>query len=283
MAKLDKANRDHVSITEYFTVKDDLLSSFWNSASGKHEQRYNTLEVVDVYKISYDEDTLDKYESRRNASLGLCTTKDQECARTDMLASRLRPELKLRPDLNEKMLFHGTLAKNVDAIVSGAGFDPDKAGSGSFGRGWYFAEEPGKSDNYADSYGTIPSNVDFAMKLGTKFNKNVVYMMVVRVATGCAAHVTRKSYDMGKTRYGKNLWFGASGPYSTPPQLENRYSSLIYDADEKANAAGKNTSREYREFVVYERERAIPAYVIAYRRTNVSQPNTLLKPWLDCP
>lgn len=160
------------------------------------------------------------------------------------LSNFMKIEL-LCSEINEHYLFHGCKSSVVNKIKS-EGFDPRVSnGKSMFGKGVYFAENPTKSDQYAD-IGNRQAN-------GTEQT-----MILARVLIGdtflCGPNYAR-SQDSDKI---------VRPPCKTCLkdkclcQAKTNYDSLLYD--------GKAQGKLFREFVVYERHLCYPEYFITYVR-----------------
>lgn len=243
-------------------------------------KEYDDLRVLDVYQITYTNDQIRKdymtavdqvAQIKRDAPKTLDYVR--ECGGEYVRSQELQlydakgVVQPLNANANEVLLFHGTPSKYLQSIVENGGFNKEQTKLNSFGVGWYFADDPWKSENYSDRPGTsAPSpreTPEFVETLGgfePDQELSVGYMLICRVALGCAAHVSLDSYDRRST-VSKLPLFEDSDKQSN---LAWPFNSLIYDANPKTDK--QHRSWKYREFVVFEESHALPVYIVAFQR-----------------
>ena len=251
----------------------------------EHDEPF-TLELLDLYRVEYTADLRKNYTDRRDAiAKEACTNFVKPvAAETDDIFAGTTVLGGLKADANEKLLFHGTSRGVIDSIVANVGFATEQTNSGWFGRAWYFAEKPGKSDEYTTTTHAPPRRnlVDRtpsehpkcvkALSPERKAYDDVRYLMLVRVTLGCAARVNKSSFENGRTRYsGKSFLtdharkehlseFGRRQRDiggMTSKDLAKPFDSVVFN---------DLTQGRYKEFMVFNELQAIPAYIVAYRR-----------------
>eukprot|EP01062_Namystynia_karyoxenos_P010882 TRINITY_DN13882_c0_g5_i1.p1 TRINITY_DN13882_c0_g5~~TRINITY_DN13882_c0_g5_i1.p1 ORF type:complete len:1278 (+),score=288.79 TRINITY_DN13882_c0_g5_i1:117-3950(+) len=191
--------------------------------------------------------------------------------------SALPEQLQNHGGLNELRLFHATRPEHLLQILH-HGFNPLLAGSSrgtAFGCGTYFAEDAGKSDQYATGHtpGRFPDVEQRLYGRDTAHpGASVYYVFVCRVTCGCFATTDDGECLLGGT---ERLWAavpknenwrttGCADPRRelclTPGTLPDRarYSSLLVET-------GPGHTR-YREVVMFDAQRIYPEYLLAYVR-----------------
>lgn len=136
---------------------------------------------------------------------------------------------RLRSDLVEHYLFHGTSPQGAKAIAE-TGFRRIMAGMNAgtaFGRGCYFAEASSKSDEYAQCD-----------------DENHYVMLLCRVVCGELFRLTQRDPSVALAL--------AEALHA------NRYDAVLADRE-----AGAGT---YREFVIFDEECVYPEYILLYDR-----------------
>jgi hypothetical protein len=251
---MDQNSIEFMAVYGYFRRPDIFLGRF--ARDRLEEEEYNGIEVVGLEKITYLDEFQTSYDNKVDtfANTSCPTVPKREQVDTDVLQSMLGL---LRDDINQKYLFHGTTSKDVvTSIVANVGYSKEAARPGLFGSGWYFAQDPGKSDEYtgADQNG-------------------VRYMIIAKVALGCAAHVSKGSFEGGRTW--SHTWRAALNN-----AFFNKERSFVEDDSKDEDVHQIKTLRQpfnsiifdnlwqgrYKEFVVYKELQAIPAYIVAYKR-----------------
>lgn len=123
-------------------------------------------------------------------------------------------ESNLHVEQNEKYLFHGGTWDAIWSILQ-TGFDETKSYSGLFGAGCYFAEDPGKSDQYAvdnetyrpmdeiqrkhvqDHFGIHDNEYADAVVYNDK--QDIFCMLMCRVVLGSAIHRSLQEFESNRT------------------------------------------------------------------------------------
>eukprot|EP00418_Pyrodinium_bahamense_P050546 CAMPEP_0179164260 /NCGR_PEP_ID=MMETSP0796-20121207/80598_1 /TAXON_ID=73915 /ORGANISM="Pyrodinium bahamense, Strain pbaha01" /LENGTH=165 /DNA_ID=CAMNT_0020866685 /DNA_START=29 /DNA_END=523 /DNA_ORIENTATION=- len=145
------------------------------------------------------------------------------------VVSNITAQLAADSTLNQFLFFHGTSTENIQKIIS-EGFDPSRSsGRNLFGKGTYFAENASKADYYHAS-----------AKPG-----QVVQILLARVALG-NAYVARQALPP---------------TLSCPPDSGAAlpFDSVIGEKREQGGVV------DHREYVIYDRYQALPAYIVEYR------------------
>eukprot|EP01062_Namystynia_karyoxenos_P038206 TRINITY_DN27748_c0_g1_i3.p1 TRINITY_DN27748_c0_g1~~TRINITY_DN27748_c0_g1_i3.p1 ORF type:complete len:1549 (+),score=171.40 TRINITY_DN27748_c0_g1_i3:736-5382(+) len=159
--------------------------------------------------------------------------------------------------LNEVRLFHGT---NTNALRSLLGEGLSQAFSGTatsahFGQGLYFAEDPGKCDQYCSPH-TPGSELDGLLyPPGDSISGPVHHVLVCRVVCGDYA-VTMDGKKQHTT--GGPLFATQTKRELVPSSAGDRYTSLVVETGARL--------KRYREFVLFHGQRAYPEYLLAYTR-----------------
>eukprot|EP01062_Namystynia_karyoxenos_P071539 TRINITY_DN6710_c0_g2_i2.p1 TRINITY_DN6710_c0_g2~~TRINITY_DN6710_c0_g2_i2.p1 ORF type:complete len:825 (+),score=115.72 TRINITY_DN6710_c0_g2_i2:94-2475(+) len=165
--------------------------------------------------------------------------------------------------VNEVRLFHGTRQDALLSLLSDGlneRFSGTSAGT-RFGQGLYFAEDPGKSDQYAVAHapGTAPELERRLYRDGNTQPGSVYYVLVCRVVCGDYA-VTRDGTSLDPTAHptGGSLWATSDRRELARSTAGDRHTSLLAERGEKL--------LRYREFVLFHGQRAYPEYLLAYTR-----------------
>jgi hypothetical protein len=263
--KVDKRNsRLYKKLDEFMKLSDPELGGGQDRV--EHET-FESLQLVDVYNIEYKESLRNTYAALRDSILmEQCPNwYTKESVATDHLFDGLLVHGGLNRKYNEKMLFHGTSRNAIDSIIANVGFDKNIARTGIFGPGWYFAEKPGKSDEYTatmtmdDALMPHPNCVNLLSPERTT-DDDVRYMLIVKVSLGCPARVSKSSYKAGETKW-KVPFLKQNVPSLRDfDDLLTPYSSVVFD-QVRFPKEGR-----YREYIVYNEMQAIPAFLVAYRR-----------------
>eukprot|EP00746_Dinoflagellata_sp_MGD_P166367 gnl/MRDRNA2_/MRDRNA2_96196_c0_seq1.p1 gnl/MRDRNA2_/MRDRNA2_96196_c0~~gnl/MRDRNA2_/MRDRNA2_96196_c0_seq1.p1 ORF type:complete len:2418 (+),score=411.56 gnl/MRDRNA2_/MRDRNA2_96196_c0_seq1:103-7356(+) len=171
-------------------------------------------------------------------------------------ATRMLPD-KVRDDVNEVRLLHGSKAENLLPILNN-GLN-ERFSGGMFGHGSYLAEDAGKNDQYVERdrhYGQVPDLHERLYRDGVKHPGDVYYLLLCRTVLGCFVC----TQDGVTVMNGRGPIFAnsqkrelAAMPDVTPPLP---YHSLVAE-----------TGRlRYREFIQFHGTRVYPEYLIAYKR-----------------
>ena len=293
---MDPSSNEFMAIQEYFQRPDPELGNP-RALDRKERGRYNGIEVVSLEKISYTDEFDESYKAKvetfkKRLGLRCPTAPNRESVETDKLQKTFG---ELRDDVNQKYLFHGancclepskfcnpkstrdgssrvltrfgskcllcragTNQRNIASIITNMGYSSKQARYGLFGPGWYFADKPGKSDEY-----TVADNADLR------------YIIIAKVVLGCAAHVSKSSFLDSETRPPHTWREALSNRIRNRGQprtvvdlqelernnfkLKEPFTSVIFDELKEGR---------YREYMVYQELQAIPAFVVAYRRVN---------------
>ena len=245
----------------------------------EHDKPFN-LELLDLYRVEYTADLRKNYTDRRDAiAKAACTNWINPVAvETDDIFAGTTVLGGLKVEANEKLLFHGTSREVIDSIVANVGFATKQTNTGSFGRAWYFAEKPGKSDEYTTTTQrgrSKPSEHPKCVKALSperKADDDVRYLMLVRVALGCAARVNKTSFEEGKTRYSGRSFLTDKAREKLLSEVGRRYYDIggmeASDLAEPFDSIVFNDLHQgrYKEYMIYNELQAIPAYIVAYRR-----------------
>ena len=144
----------------------------------------------------------------------------------------------LEPDMDEKMLLHGTSWHNANSIVVD-GFDHRTCTRGMYGEGVYFAGAACKSHQYSLGVRGYPSNRSYNCERT---------LIIARVALGDA-------YYASETRYGQRRPPLKSGTTRT-------YDSVVV---KPGPITGHHKSTQiHQEFVLFDRDQAYPSFVVQY-------------------
>eukprot|EP00930_Biecheleria_cincta_P057968 TRINITY_DN43835_c0_g1_i1.p1 TRINITY_DN43835_c0_g1~~TRINITY_DN43835_c0_g1_i1.p1 ORF type:complete len:815 (-),score=124.38 TRINITY_DN43835_c0_g1_i1:106-2550(-) len=211
----------------------------------------------------------------------LCQRKIEACESTKCGALRYELPGELQKMVGESLLLHGTSSTNILAILRD-GFNERLSCRQCFGAGNYFADDAGNADQYVDPIGeTWYDSKSELHKLLYHDNDlwhpgDVHYMMLCRVALGCAALSTDGSETVdgspvwAKGNRGSKLRDLAEIPGSDPPL---RYHSLVIQKqpfdETKAKSKGKGASRRvwrYPEYITSHSDRCYPEYILAIQR-----------------
>ena len=215
-SEYDPYSMDHIAIERVAPPPDDYGG--------------NTTVVTDYYRkpIDFEEATtsmngklLRQVVTRTDRLFGMEGEKLLQLATTDS------QEPLLNTDVNEKLLFHGTGSKSVERVLSN-GFDGYFTDKGMFGAVCYFAEDPGKADQYArlsggekhSSHQTQHFDERLKKKLGIDSSmyedavmslrsglartpsKDIFYMFVCRACLGCPMLLDREAFNHGENGAG---------------------------------------------------------------------------------
>eukprot|EP01062_Namystynia_karyoxenos_P058763 TRINITY_DN50249_c0_g1_i1.p1 TRINITY_DN50249_c0_g1~~TRINITY_DN50249_c0_g1_i1.p1 ORF type:complete len:853 (+),score=178.97 TRINITY_DN50249_c0_g1_i1:109-2559(+) len=226
---------------------------------------YGRINPVEVFNLQspilyhrYAERRLGVFKAVRDGRLPKHTLRVRQsiAAHLGPKGTALRPLLFNWDGTNEVRLFHGCPPAALQGILP---IGLREGTSGHFGVGMYFADDPGKADQYAMGHtpGQFPELERMLYgKGGMRPGRRVYYMLLCRVTCGCYA----LTID-GKTIHGSGAALFAdpakrrlapAGPSGEP------YTSLV------AGIGGY--LKRYKEYVVFDKELVYPEYVIAYTR-----------------
>ncbi|XP_005112055.1 uncharacterized protein LOC101851461 [Aplysia californica] len=168
-------------------------------------------------------------------------TSSSGVASTENLESFMTTEL-LCHEINEHYLFHGC-GDLALADISNNGFDPRVSNPGMLGRATYFAENPTKSDQYADVKGS-------RSPVGTKLK-----MILARVLLG-DTFLCGKDFVTNAKR----------GPTLVRPPCKACFKTLCRCRNKKHFDSVMGQGWLFREFVIYDGDVCYPEYIITYVR-----------------
>ena len=160
--------------------------------------------------------------------------------------SKQRMAVKNRGDVNEKELFHGTRSTPPEKIFkSEHGFDFRFASKRMWGEGTYFAINAQYSNNYAYSVGDTKQ------------------MILAKVLTGETYHSppdgSLKKPPVKSQLRGRHMYSGSSGDSSGEVFEDERYDSV----------SGHTNGSDI--FVIYDHDKAYPAYLITYKTPTIGR------------
>lgn len=229
-----------------------------------------------------------------------------------------RYEVPLVGGQNEQYLFHSGPWSSIWSILQ-TGFDRDRSSGGLFGRGVYFAEDPGKCDQYAvtrnppylpmarkqvtqvQEYFGIPDHL-LADAVVNDGKQDIFAMLMCRVVVGSAIHRSLTDFEKNETGGVKNRFSGNPEPlfYEERDPTTNKASQKPYTGDMRKasnlsnmfntivgkHEIGPHTPNRFRfrEFIVYNGVVARPTQLIFYKRTKQNIPTHYV--WTDayaCP
>lgn len=159
---------------EYFAATNPKFLGIGKDARSK--EAFNTIVPIAAFDIDYSrhklffehqmyvgetnirdrvkriKKTLEESPNLKGVVSGdVCTSIDEFCKTLNHGRDTFsRYDVPLVEEINEHFLFHGGEWKNIWSILQ-TGFDESRAGRGLFGKGVYFAEDPGKCDQYTQS------------------------------------------------------------------------------------------------------------------------------------
>lgn len=252
----------------------------------KESKSLRPIAIYDVFNPSQ----FDKYSTKRDTTRKIlsCPVSRLECARTDRPFSAVNiPGGKLKDELNEKILFHGTSITNAINIIKN-GFDLKFAPkSGMYGHGVYFADDVSKCDQYASP--VTPDDLDeiglprvfkfddttIGADCGWDYGTEYYALLVCRVALKCVATVDNDSFQRNRTQSGEHFLakhrFTEMNEMGKDDIFLHRWDSVVTHS-ENVSVSGKQY--RYREFVVYDDTLAIPVHLVIYARATSRDPGT---------
>jgi hypothetical protein len=214
-----------------------LAEDFCNSFRS-HRARRGSEQWCDVAAIQITSIELVASPDLQEGYARMLDIQRQDASRVERLAVEATP---LDATLNEFLLYHGTTNEAVDKICA-EGFDPlvrREASRPIFGSGTYFASAASKADKYTSS-----SRAAEARGL-----PGLRRQIVTRVCLG-HAYLTRRSMR----------------DQVHPPLYADAAGTRMYDSVLGLTRAEGGTL-DFREYVVYDRDRCLPAAVITYMHT----------------
>lgn len=261
----------------------------------RDEEVYNALVPVIGFEINYDEGAAPTLAYQQRTSSLLPEENRLRCpptytnGETSQASNTLeffnallhKPEGdRDASEKGESLLWHGTNLQAALEIVQ-YGFRMPVSGR-RFGRGLYFADDVGKSDQYTTLHHpeacrdfTLDSSYNvYRAKLMTKLSlllsesenediRSMRWLLACRVTLGCVAKVTLETYGFGKaipkTEEGLPVFVdGAKG--TTLAEPFNSLNLINREEDELEKRY------RYSEFVVYDPALALPMALIGYKR-----------------
>jgi hypothetical protein len=172
--------------------------------------------------------------------------------------------------INETVLCHGTSPSALDDILTN-GLSPKYTRVAAFGKGIYFADEPGKANQYAepDEANCAPETLaalheQLYSHSGIEHPCDVRYLIICRVLMG---HYIRSD---GRHDQSGDLKDFSNPPCSVWDRNTDQGTELAKIPGTRINFhalfVDKTGGDGYREFVQFHGNRVYPAFVAAYRR-----------------
>jgi len=228
--KIVELNQDS---SVFQSIQDHMRKNWEGNKIGKgrdgNRMTHNSFDIKKIWRI---ENSLlwRRYASRRD-----CIALQPK----DFSQDQIDKDLSCSYDRNEQMLFHGAPCgmgntENIIDILIHQGFDERVSSKGLFGSGIYFSNSSSKSDCYAGRY--QDSSIGETAK-----------MILSRV---CMGKFYETSSSMTSLR--------------RPPCIEGHEGTCSHERCDSVLYDG--TGRNYREFIVYDRNQCYPEFVIEYER-----------------
>jgi hypothetical protein len=219
---------------DVFKEVQELLNKSYKDTWTRDRKVHGMTKVPDGYELvrvirSQHARNWKRYYLRRHLITRACSSK--KFKRIDTLTSKayaLAKRHKVRPEINEWLLFHGTNEDAAEAIASD-NFTMKLAGSATgtlYGKGTYFAESITKADEYAKEDGN-----------------GLCCVLVVRVIGGLVNYNDEKTPDPDKLQ---------------DSVLTGDYTSVLGDREK--------VSGTFREYVVFDGHQVYVEYILYYRR-----------------
>ena len=321
----------YVAICEFFRASNPLWLGWGADAS--NYAKYNFIVPVATFDIDYSTHKIFHDHKTAMGVMGVDrrvenskkmlqnnptlkgTLDVQTCTRIGEFLKKLnndifsRNETSLVVEQNEQFLFHGGPWSAIWNILQ-SGFDEKRASNGLYGRGCYFAEDPGKCDQYAGNDNT-PSMTQQERKyvqehfgisdqqiadavINKDDNQDIFCILMCRVVLGSSIHRSLEEFGTNRTgppgegikvQYGKNkgqdepLFYGDDGK-PMPYDLGSNTMRKAKDLNRVLNSVigkmeiGTHTSNRYRyrEFITYKGIIARPTQLIFYKRVKQDLP-----------
>lgn len=261
-----------------------------------------SLRVIGAYEIDHSESgRRAEFLHLRDEVFGKTRCDDVKpfCVRSTKAATdEYLAQMGMRPELNEQLLFHATSLESTLKIIQ-SGFDMSYAQRGLFGKGIYFADNPVKSDQYAQNilasstsksqlrtfgitdqpltynedtkYVQCASTFDpgrfvdeniMGFSDAPKRLNNVCCMLINRVVLGCQASVDPGSFYQNRTLHtNKRVFQPEDGVSSTSMQ-----SKLM---PEWNSVFGSGKIR-FNEYIGFDNLMALPTMLVFYTRSNTA-------------
>lgn len=305
----------HKSMVKFFAASNpsELNKGFDAGNYTKKGFGYTKLVPIATFDVDYARSQIQRDWEQAQAKLqtkfSACSSvKDFEVrtdkAFTDANKTGITSQgVPLNKTTGEKYLLHGTSAPAVESILN-TNFDIGRARAGWYGKAIYFADDPSKSDQYAQANADVanPRVYDLLRRLGIEDDewrkiavesktkrKEVFFMFVTRVALGCTAEVTKARFDSNRCPENspfpnERLFLDASQPpypnqMHQVQRLSPRFNSVSVKAYSRANDAMR-----FREVTVYDSVVAKITHLVAYVRTKVvseSEKERMGNNWID--
>jgi len=223
------------------------------------KRSYKKLEIAHVWKI-IKPDVSDVYQLKMKRLKEDLKRIRKGTYSMDYVTTKLDDGgiLGLDSSVNEQVLLHGTKPENLLAIIHN-GLD-ERLSGGMFGRGIYLSEDPSKIDQYCTADDGDPDlHAQLYEKFGLPAPGEVFYCFVVQAGLGATVHTVDGMID---ATTGADVWFDphekrqlVAVPDTNPPI---HFHTLIADIGKKV--------KRHREFIVFDSDRTILCFLIAYRR-----------------
>lgn len=332
----------YVAISEFFRASNPLWLGW--GADAKFYSKYNFIVPVATFDIDYSTHKMFHDHKTAMGVMGvnrrvkssqkmledipsLKGVLDVEtCTRIGEFLKKLnsnifsRNETPLVSEQNEQFLFHGGPWSAIWSILQ-TGFDEKRASNGLYGRGCYFAEDPGKCDQYAgndyrrpmtqterkyvqDHFGISDQQIADAV-VNKDGDQDIFCILMCRVVLGSTIHRSLQEFGTNRTgpagaavkvQHGKNkgqdepLFYGDDGkpmPFDTPDGMRTAQTlNRVFNSIVGKQEIGTHTSNKYRyrEFITYKGIIARPTQLIFYKRVKKDLPSNYT--WTDayaCP
>ena len=129
---------------------DAREKSFIDSLISEQYPRSHTFVVRDIWKVDASTSKVRYLNHVKTAPLIVPTPEVKSLPILTICCGDISLDKVLKIDsTREVLLFHGTSCRNISSIVR-LGFDMQCAQSGTYGKGFYFAESVQQSDSYCD-------------------------------------------------------------------------------------------------------------------------------------
>lgn len=262
---------------------------------------YSRSDILHKYLAALGSYKVEKTVERCKASASTTT-----CTRTSKFLEKFQNDpnepglftsndTPLNAEYNEKLLLHSGPWRAIWAILQ-QGFDETKSKRGLFGKGCYFAEDPGKCNQYA-RYITAENLEVLKPWLGITdymMAKSIVYdnkthlfaMLMCRVVLGCSANVQGVDFRANASNVPKQTGGGTEPlffrdrdptthkvPNGAPTDMSEASNlNWIFNSITVNTGGGIGGVQRYREFIVYKGIVARPSQLILFTRNKVDLP-----------
>jgi len=236
---------DHPLLCMVQDMYDRRIGKWTVGGRDSHRETFERFKIM--YVDTVDNDALLRRFDNESAEIARKNGRARRTLKVDVQSydEQLWRQFGVRKESNELLLFHGIPTREaLDAILLD-GLDPRLSGrnAGSlFGRGTYLTDHPAKADQYCrQSVGNV---------------KGVYAMLVCRVSMG-------KTFTIrgAKSKYQGMMRPPCTGGCSDPHKActHDRHDSVTVDAPHL----------RYKEYVVFDSNRAVPVMVIHYKRQKI--------------